>query len=87
MGVYNEYGERYVQLKVGADLELKHFKVGDKVDIRDGIYFAYEGVIAVYRGVLVCEFGLNQIYDKWGGNIYIDISDGNQIKQVLDAEK
>ena len=64
MGVYNTYGENGLQLKVG-DLCLKHFNIGDKVDINDGVYLEYGGVIVIKDGVFMAEY--ENLIDKWGG--------------------
>ena len=69
MGIYNTYGENGLQLKVG-DLCLKHFDLGDKVDISDGIYLEYGGIIVIKDGIFIAEF--EELTDKWGGIIKPD---------------
>ena len=64
MGIYNTYGENGLQLKVG-DLSLRHFDIGDKVDIEDGVYFEYGGVIVIKEGIFIAEY--KGFFDKWGG--------------------
>ncbi|OGM09246.1 hypothetical protein A2Z67_04885 [Candidatus Woesebacteria bacterium RBG_13_36_22] len=66
MGVYNCYGRECVQLKLG-NCELKSFRVGDNVDIPDGVYVGYEGVVVILKGKLARVF--NSIRDKWGGEL------------------
>ena len=64
MGIYNTYGKNGLQLKVG-DLCLKHFNIGDKVDINDGVYLEYDGVIVIKDGIFIAEY--KNLFDKWGG--------------------
>jgi hypothetical protein len=71
MGVYNIYGKKRIQIKIG-DLIMQRFNRGDKVDIPDGVYIGYEGVIVVSGGIFVAEF--DHLTDKWG--VKIDIADG-----------
>lgn len=70
MGVYNFYGDKLqLQLKVGIndpEEAFKHFNVGDKVDIPDGIYIG-EGAIAIHNGILVAE--TENVFDKWGNQM------------------
>jgi len=68
--MYNTYGT--VQLKVDSNenLLLRNFKVGDKVNISDGVYVGYEGVVIIYKGIFVKEF--SNIYNKWGNKIRLD---------------
>lgn len=84
MGVYNTYGELEGQLKIGDDLRLHHYSLGDEVDIPDGVYVTYVNVIVIVEGVFVAEF--KALITKWGGfrdpediidpvnplNVYID---------------
>lgn len=64
MGVYDEYGSG--QLKVGH-LSMRHFQVGDKVDIADGVYVTYANVVVVVDGIFIAEFEM--LTDKWGMSI------------------
>lgn len=64
MGMYNTYGS--VQLKVGA-LTLREYKIGDEVDIPDGIYCGREGLVVVKDGIFIVEFPA--LFSKWGGII------------------
>jgi len=66
MGCYDTYGRLEMQLKCGECL-LNNFAVGDKVDIQDGVYVAYEGVAVVKDGIFIAEF--ENLTDKWGGKI------------------
>lgn len=81
MGVYNTY--EGVQLKIGR-CELKEYKLGDKVDIPDGIYVGYEGVVVIADKMLVAQY--EKIFDKWGGVISCDsaINGHNQITKALE---
>lgn len=98
MGIYNTYGEKGIQLKVG-DCCLHHYSVGDKCDIDDGIYAGHEGIIVIKDGIFITEYSPNNlnfdlvkmmlpnstIYDKWGGIISSleDVEENNPIKQAL----
>jgi len=73
MGVFDTYGKRGVQLKLG-DPSLNWFKEGEEVNISDGIYLGYEGAVVIINGKLAKVF--NYLKDKWGGRI--------KIKDVLD---
>lgn len=60
--MYNIYGD--VQLKNAEELTLKEYKVGDKVDLPDGIYVGFEGIVVVVKGIFVEQFAF--LIDKWG---------------------
>lgn len=61
MGVFDTYGN--VQLKVGTP-DSTGYKIGAKVNIPDGIYLHYEGVIVIHKGVFMAEFA--QLFDNKG---------------------
>ena len=63
MGMYDEYGEDFIQLKVGP-CDMSKFRIGDEVLIDDGIYIAYEGAVVIQDGKLLST-SLN-MFDKWG---------------------
>jgi hypothetical protein len=63
MGVFNSFGNSFIQLKVG-ECDLKHFKVGDKVEIKDGVYMGHEGVVVIKDGVFLADFPY--VISKWG---------------------
>ena len=70
MGVYNTYGNKVqAQLKVADELCLRHFNIGEEVDIPDGLYIDYGGIIVVKDHVLVDEFCPPEVFDKWGGRV------------------
>ena len=83
MGSYNTYGE--IQLKVSDDLSLKEFKDGDEVDIPDGAYLGYGGIVVVKNGKLVGTF--DRLQTSWGGEVDIDalVKDNNPMQAVVDA--
>lgn len=70
MGIYDTYDD--AQIKVG-DIYFSHFEVGDKVEISDGLYFAYEGVVVIIGGKFAAKFDYERVWDKWGG--VVDIHD------------
>lgn len=90
MGCYDEYGENHIQIKCGECL-LRHFKIGDDAELPDGIYVGYEGCVVVYKGKFVAELPLEEVRDKWGCPIEIDINERNPIsavvKQITEAHK
>ncbi len=69
MGIYNTYGDNGLQLKVG-DPCLYHFDLGDKVDIPDGVYIEYGGVVVIKDGIFIAEYP--ELTDKWGGVVTCD---------------
>lgn len=52
MGIYDTYGS--TQLKVG-DSALTYYKIGDSVDIEDGIYVGWDGFVVIKDGVFIAE--------------------------------
>jgi len=64
MGLFNTYGS--TQLKVG-DLYCRLFDVGDTVDVPDGVYVGWEGVVVIVDGVFAAEF--EHLVSKWGDEI------------------
>ena len=64
MGVYDTYGEQAGQLKVIDTVSLRHYDVGDKVNIPDGIYLTYVNAIVILNGVFIAEF--ETLTTKWG---------------------
>lgn len=82
MGCYDTFGELGIQLKCTECL-LDHFNVGDKVPLPDGIYVGYEGCVVVYQGEFVAELPLEEVRDKWGCPIEIDIDARNPISAVV----
>lgn len=63
MGYYDCYEE--IQIKVNPSG--KTYKLGDKVEIDDGVYLGYEGVIVILGGQFIAK--VDVLYDKWGGVI------------------
>lgn len=51
MGLYNSY--EGVQFKVAEELSCHYYKVGDFVDIPDGLYLGWAGFVVVKAGVLL----------------------------------
>jgi hypothetical protein len=80
MGMYDTYGKNGVQLKVGENL-CHYFKVGDPVDILDGVYVGYEGVIVIKDGIFIAEF--DHITDKYGGPLKNDEVFHNPLSDVV----
>jgi len=65
MGVYDTYGD--IQLKVG-DVSMRYFKIGDEVDIPDGVYFTHLGEAVVIKDCLLIE-ATRHIFDKYGERV------------------
>lgn len=86
MGMYDTFGEAFVQLKVGECL-LTHYKVGDVVDLQNGIYCGYDRAIVINGGLFVADMPLSQIYDKWGSQITLDINRRNPISKAVEELK
>lgn len=61
MGMYDIY--EGVQLKVGSCV-LESFKVGDTVQILDGIYVGYEGIVVIKGCIFIAKF--DNLETKWG---------------------
>lgn len=61
MGIYDQYGK--AQIKVG-DCNMNYYKIGDEVDIPDGVYVDFSGVTVVHDGVFVAQY--NHLISKWG---------------------
>jgi hypothetical protein len=70
MGLFDTYGN--IQLKVG-DLNCNHFKVGQKVNIPDGVYVAPEGVVVIQEGKLKAAIETDHVTSKWGDEIGLDV--------------
>lgn len=90
MGIYNTYGEQYIQLKCG-DCDCSHYEIGSIVDIPDGVYIGYEGIVVVQNNRLVATFPPNSMYTKWGDDVTVDLSQWSptvaamlQVKKELD---
>lgn len=80
MGLYDNYGD--CQIKAGACL-YDNYQIGDKAELWDGVYVAYEGVVVIKDGIFVAKFP--QLFDKWGGMINLrDVLDpANPVAQGL----
>lgn len=83
MGMYNTYGN--VQLKVGDELTLSEFGVGDEVDIPDGVYVGYEGVVVIIDGKLAKVFPT--LLNKYGGEYNIEEIIPNPLKDIVEEVK
>ena len=80
MGLYNTYED--VALKVGSNLHLANFKIGDQVDIPDGVYVGFEGIVVITEGVFVAKF--KHFIDKWGIAFTVDIRQRNPVAQAIE---
>ena len=63
MGIYDTYGDFGMQIKVGH-VEMRSYKIGDKVPLHDGIFVAHEGAVVVKDGIFIAEF--RSLWSKWG---------------------
>jgi len=68
MGVYDEYGKRGIQLKVGPCC-LAQYDIGDEVEIPDGVYAGRGGLVVIVDGVFVAEF--EHLTTKWSDVVSI----------------
>ena len=67
MGIYNTFGQKGVQLKVGK-LQMAHYDIGNYVDkIKDGTYLAPDGAVTICGGKVVAIF--DKVHDKWGNEL------------------
>jgi hypothetical protein len=66
MGTPDCYGSDNIQLKIGR-CECRHYDVGDRVEIPDGVYVGHEGVVVIKDSVMIATFP--SLTDKWGGSI------------------
>lgn len=64
MGIYDEYED--IQLKVGPCC-LAQYKTGDEVEIPNGVYAGYGGLVVIIEGVFVAKF--EHIITKWGNEV------------------
>lgn len=80
MGMYDTFGA--TQLKVG-DCDMAHYDVGDEVTMADGVYVGYEGIVVIKDGVFVAEVGKNELFNKWGGPLEIDLDEANPVAQAI----
>ena len=83
MGVYDIVGVNEIQIKLLPDASMRYFAVGDEIPLRDGVYFGYGGWFAVYRGEVAAEGNEQQVYNKWGGPIPIDLDSGSPVVQAI----
>lgn len=89
MGCYDCYGdnrnaktgENFVQLKNGPCI-LHCYDIGDEVEIADGVYVGYEGVVVIHdKKVLRVD---KVLIDKWGGSILPEDILDNPLQKVVD---
>ena len=85
MGVYNTYGN--VQIKCGNYEEFKTYQVGDKCDLKDGIYIGFEGAVVIEDKIFVATF--TNLNDKWGNTLDCSkiIEDNHPLKHLFKKEK
>lgn len=83
MGTFNTFGKKYIQLKVGSCC-MMHYDIGDKVDIPDGIYLAYEGIVVISDNGKLIAF-CDKLFDKWGNAININelLNKNNPVMSVV----
>jgi hypothetical protein len=87
MGLYDTYGDdQEIQLKVGNP-DMHHYKVGDIVEIPDGVYVGWEGVVIISGSKLVASS--SKIFNKWGGELNKEdlIKNDSEVHQVIKALK
>lgn len=63
--MYNTYAG--VQLKIATELTLENYKIGQAVDIPDGIYVGHGGYIVVKDGILIMKRA--HITTSWGHKV------------------
>ena len=81
MGVYDSFvaGDRDVQLKCGPCETV--YRIDDTVNSQycDGLYAGYGGIVVIVGGKFVALF--EELHDKWGGVVPVDINHANPIAQ------
>lgn len=85
MGMYDTFGESHEQLKVG-DCLLHHYRVGEVVDLPNGVYCGYDRAIVVNGRIFVADLPVAEIFDKWGAPIEIHVGERNPLAQVVKDE-
>jgi len=85
MGLYNTYGN--IQIKCGNYEEFKTYKIGDKCDLKDGIYIGLSGAIVIKNKIFIAEF--DNVYDKWGNRLSCAdlINPNHPLKDIFKKEK
>ena len=76
MGMFDTYtGNLSLQLKAG-DPSLMNYKVGDEVEIPDGVYVAsgYDGLVVIHQGKLIATH--HSLYTTYGTTIKPDFLEG-----------
>lgn len=83
MGVYDEVGDRGIQIKCIDGPMLNQYGIGDDIPLPDGLFIGFEGWFVVKDGKVLCEG--SDIYNKWGGELSPDkiISGDNPIAKLL----
>jgi len=83
MGLYDTFGPEGIQIKAGL-CDMNHYNVGDKVEaLKDGIYIGYEGIVVIQKEKVVAIFETDNIFDKWGGHLDIDLGEKNPISNAV----
>jgi len=76
MGMYDTVGNNGSQIKIFKN-SAKHYSIGSKINILDGLYITYEGWFVVKDGIVLTEGILS--FDKYGNIIT------PKIQNVLDS--
>jgi len=70
MGIYDMVGNQNIQVKCTRDPSMKHYKVGDEIELSDGLFIGHEGWFVVKDGKILTEG--RDIFDKWGDGINLE---------------
>jgi hypothetical protein len=79
MGIYDVVGKQQIQIKSTPNPYMNLYNIGDKIELPDGIHFGYEGWFVVRKGIILCEGYYDEVWDKWGGQLEINLLDNNNL--------
>lgn len=83
MGVYDIVGREHIQIKCTKNPSLKHYGIGDEIQLVGGLYIGYEGWFVVSHGKIIETGAEDTIYDKWGDSIDIDLDNHNPVQHAI----
>jgi len=63
MRIFDTYGPKRIQIKLGP-CKLKHYKIGDKAPMKNGVYVGWNGCVVVLKGKVAATFP--DVTSTWG---------------------
>jgi len=74
MSAYDMVGKNLIQIKLNTRCNGSIYKIGDSINLEDGLYIGYEGWFIVEENIITKEG--STIFNKWGDKITtVDILD------------